>query len=224
MKRLLIGSEPFRFLGEIALRTLVVYLALMVAVRLLGKRMSGQITNLELGVMITLGAIVAVPMEMSDRGILPAVVLLASVLSLQAGLSYLGTRSLRLEQIVVGKGIALVKDGTLLVEHLRETGLSQQQLFSALRSEKVRQLGEIRRVYLEGHGAFSIIRREKPEPGLSVLPADDSELQARMAASKERSVCAYCGNMPSSGAADPCDNCGRQAWQSAVLAASEAKE
>src|SRR3954464_6199142 len=107
VRRLLMGSDPFRFLGEIVLRTLIVYLALMLAVRLLGKRMSGQITNLELAVMITLGAIVAVPMEMSDRGLVPAIVLLATVLSLQAGLSYLATRSLRFEQIVVGKGTVL---------------------------------------------------------------------------------------------------------------------
>src|ERR1700710_126123 len=118
VKRLLMGNDPFLFLGEIMIRTLIVYLALMVAVRLLGKRMSGQITNLELAVMITLGAIVAVPMEMSDRGIFPAVVLLAGVLSLQAGLSYLGTRSLRLEQAVLGKGTVLVKDGTLQINHL----------------------------------------------------------------------------------------------------------
>src|SRR3954469_6723060 len=94
VRRLLIGNEPVAFLGEFVLRTVIVYLALMLAVRLLGKRMSGQITNLELAVMITLGAIVAVPMEMSDRGLVPAIVLLATVLSLQAGLSYFATRSL----------------------------------------------------------------------------------------------------------------------------------
>jgi uncharacterized membrane protein YcaP (DUF421 family) len=227
MRRLLIGHEPWPFLGEIVIRTLIVYLALMLAVRLLGKRMSGQITNLELAVMITLGAIVAVPMETSDRGIFPAVVLLASVLSVQASLSYLGVRSRRLEQVVVGKGGVLVKDGTLLVDHLRKTGLSQQQLFSALRTLKVRQLGEIQRVYLEGHGAFSIVRSVKPKPGLSILPTDDSELQGRMRASSECSVCAYCGNTPRGVAAGQCENCGRQVWQAAVSdpnAPGEAKQ
>jgi uncharacterized membrane protein YcaP (DUF421 family) len=219
-KRLLMGNDPFQFLGEIVLRTLLVYLALMVAVRLLGKRMSGQITNLELAVMITLGAIVAVPMEISDRGILPAAVLLASVLSLQAALSYFGTRSLRLEQTVVGKGTVLVKDGTLLVDELRKTGLSQQQLFSALRAAQVRQLGEITRVYLEGHGAFSIIRRERPEPGLSILPTDDSELRGRMPVT-QCFVCAYCGNTLR-GMPRPCTNCRRQTREPAV--ASEANE
>ena len=62
VKRLLMGNDPFQFLGEIVIRTVLVYLALMLAVRLLGKRMSGQITNLELAVMIPLGAIVAVPL------------------------------------------------------------------------------------------------------------------------------------------------------------------
>ncbi len=220
VKRLLMGEDPFRFLGEVAIRTVLVYLALMVAVRLLGKRMSGQITNLELAVMITLGAIVAVPMEVSDRGILPALALLISVLSLQAGLSYWGTRSLRLEQVVVGKGAVLVKDGTLLVDELRKTGLSQQQLFSAFRAQKVRQLGEIQRAYLEGHGAFAIIRQPKPKPGLSILPTDDTALQRRLCASKELSVCAYCGKKESAGRAGRCSNCSRQVWQPAVTATS----
>ena len=216
LKRLLMGEDPFRFLVEVALRTLLVYVVLMVAVRLLGKRMSGQITNLELAVMITLGGIVALPMEVSDRGILPAVVLLFSVLSLQATLSYLGTRSLRLEQVVVGKGAVLVKDGTLLTDELRKTGLSQQQLFSAFRTQKVRQLGEIQRAYLEGHGGFSIIRHAKPKPGLSVLPTDDADLQRRLCTSDDLRACGYCGHTVTAGGTGECANCHRQTWQAAV--------
>jgi hypothetical protein len=48
--RLLLGKAPFAFLLELLLRATVVYLALLLIVRLLGKRMSGQLTNLELGV------------------------------------------------------------------------------------------------------------------------------------------------------------------------------
>src|SRR4051812_43129161 len=105
-KRILIGTAPFGFALEVFLRTIVVYLVLVAAVRLLGKRMSGQITNLELGVMMTLGAIVSVPMQSPDRGIVPGLLLLVCVVLLQRGFSEIGTRSSRAERLLLGEASA----------------------------------------------------------------------------------------------------------------------
>jgi uncharacterized membrane protein YcaP (DUF421 family) len=60
-KRILFGTAPASFLLEVLARTAVMYVALLVVLRLLGKRMSGQITILEMAILISLGAIVSVP-------------------------------------------------------------------------------------------------------------------------------------------------------------------
>jgi uncharacterized membrane protein YcaP (DUF421 family) len=217
-KRLLVGEAPFAFLGEVLLRSLIVYLFLLAALRLMGKRMGGQVSNLELGVMITLGAIASVPIQAVDRGILPAIVLLLCVLALQRSLSAFGTRWKRFEEFTQGRPGIIVSDGLIMLEALKKSRISQRQIFSTLRGEGVRHLGEIKRVYLETGGVFSIIRAATPKPGLSVLPGFDRN-QARDTR-KEPNVraCATCGQV-SAAEAESCPRCQQRSWSFAVCTA-----
>ncbi len=61
--RILFGEAPAEFLLEVLIRTLIIYVALLVTVRLMGKRMVGQLTISEMSVMLTLGAIVSPGMQ-----------------------------------------------------------------------------------------------------------------------------------------------------------------
>jgi uncharacterized membrane protein YcaP (DUF421 family) len=215
---LLLGKAPFSFLFELLVRAFVVYVLLLLVLRLLGKRMSGQLTNVELGVMIVLGGIVAVPLEIAERGMLPGLLLLVVVLGVQRGLGYLESRWRRAEAIILGRGSTLVSDGVVQLAALRHARISQQQLFSTLRAAKVRQLGELERVYLETYGFFSLRRRKEPRPGLPVLPDDDPGIAARLVADGTYLVCSYCGlgvlTRP-----PRCDNCRHEDFRPAVKAA-----
>jgi len=197
------------------LRVATVYLFLMAAVRLLGKRMSGQVSNVELGVMLTLGAIVAVPMVTPQRGVTTGLSLLICVVAFQQAVSVLQSRSPRVERVVVGRVTRLLADGKLMVDELEHSGISKQQLFSVLRAEGVRQLGELERVYLEAHGCFTVLHRDPPEPGLSILPSPAD--QAAQPGADIAPVCGYCGQLSRGGPAPlSCDNCGRSEWQKPV--------
>jgi uncharacterized membrane protein YcaP (DUF421 family) len=219
-KRMLIGNAPFGFALEVLLRTAVVYLVLLGAVRLLGKRMSGQVTNLELGVMLTLGAIVSVPMQSAGRGIIPGLVLLCTIVLIQRASSQLEASSLRAAGLLIGKPSLLVRDGVLVPQELKRAHISQQRLFSVLRTQHVRHLGEVERVYLEAFGAFSVLRRAKPSCGLSVLP---SALKTTQQPAGRSLVCAYCGQAaPSTHQAQAlCSNCKHGEWTEPVQVPKE---
>ena len=133
VKRILLGQAPAAFLLEVVVRTAIVYMALLVVVRLLGKRMSGQITILEMGVMLSLGAIVSVPFLTPDRGIVIGVLLLVAILALQRGVSFWGTRSPKVEMLSQGRATPLVRDGVVLLDELGRAAISREQLFAALR-------------------------------------------------------------------------------------------
>ena len=79
-KRILIGDAPWEFMAEIFFRTVIIYFFLLLIVKWLGKRMSGQLSITELGIVIMLGAIVSPPMETPERGILQGILILFLVL------------------------------------------------------------------------------------------------------------------------------------------------
>lgn len=217
---MLLGNAPPVFLAEVLLRSVVMYLALLLTLRFLGKRMNGQISITELAVMISLGAIVSVPMETANQGLLPGFVLLFLILLFQRGLSYSSFKSRRLGWLIYGSASTLVKDGVLQTRELKRDGITRNQLFAQMRHHKVAQLGEIDRVYLEANGMFSVFRARLPRPGLSVLPEKD---EAEVAAQKHEAgmlVCAFCGALEDQvRKGDECTHCGHRQWAQAVIEA-----
>ncbi|MGK3968516.1 DUF421 domain-containing protein [Sorangium sp. So ce118] len=215
VKRILLGQTPAAFLLEVLVRTAVVYLALLVVVRLLGKRMSGQITILEMGVMLSLGAIVSVPFLTPDRGIVIGVLLLVAILALQQGVSWWGTRSPKVELLSQGRATPLVRDGVILLDELERAAISREQLFATLRGKQVEHLGQVKRVYLEACGLFSVLRAQEPRPGLAVVRPSDLALFEH---DRSRIACATCGNLGDRavGESAPCARCGRREWLAPV--------
>lgn len=218
-ERILIGDAPAEFLLEVFIRTVLIYVALLVVMRLLGKRMNGQLTNLELAVMLTLGAIVSPAMQLPDRGLLSGILALGCALFFLRQTNLLGFKSSKAEQLIQGTETVLVKDGVIQLDELAKNRLSHQQIFAALRSENVYNLGKVKRLYIEAYGMFSIYQDEKGKPGLSVLPPSDGEVQSVHEHPKEKLLaCTNCGNtVPAQPKPDLCPICRRSDWSEAVL-------
>lgn len=219
-ERILMGNTPLEFLAEVLVRTIVTYIFLLVMVKFLGKRMSGQLTINELGIAIMLGAIVAPPMETPERGILQGAFILLMVLLYHQWLALATVKHRRLEKIVSGKTSIFVKDGILQLDEIRITHVARAQLFAVLREEHIYNLGQVKRLYMETSGLFSIYEMKKPKPGLSLLPVEDDGIHTIQHKPDEKmKACTSCGHVIrfENKAMPACDNCGNSHWDTAVI-------
>lgn len=216
INRILFGQAPPVFLLEVLIRTLLTYIILLVVVRWLGKRMSGQLTIMEMAVMLALGAIVSVAMQVPDRGILLSVIVLLVTVSFQRGFGYLGFKSAKVEKVIHGDVNILVKEGIMQLPEMQFCRISKQQLFGQLRCSGIYHLGKVRRVYLEASGAFSIYPAKTDHPGLSVLPPGERELfGAKLQEGLE--ACINCGVVRKKESENrPCMDCHCTSWEAAV--------
>jgi len=192
LHRILIGDAPWLFLLEAVGRTVLLYLALLLFMRLMGKRIASQLSASEFAVFLTLGAAVGLPMQAADTGLLAAVVVLAVALAVQRGIAYVSMRSRRAETLTQGAVTILVEEGHLLPDALDGASLSRDTFIALLRAQGVVQLGELRRAYLEPSGQLSLIRYRQPRPGLPLLPGP-FEAMPDLARADGRCVCAHCG-------------------------------
>jgi uncharacterized membrane protein YcaP (DUF421 family) len=222
--RILFGQAPVTFLLEVFIRTLVVYLVLLLAIRWLGKRMSGQLTIMELAVMLTLGAIICVPMQIPDRGLMQGIVLLLCAVWFQRGISLLGVKYGWFEDFTQGKSSMLVKNGMLILPELEKNRISHGQFFAKLRSEGIFNLGELDRVYLEACGLYSIFKSKSPKSGLPILFRVDQDIveNQNQATNEENNneelvACKNCGHVQKKQADNKCDNCGENSWIKAII-------
>jgi uncharacterized membrane protein YcaP (DUF421 family) len=218
--RILIGSAPTSFLLEVLIRTVIMYLVLLVVLRLMGKRMGGQLTISELAVMVTLGAIICVPMQVPDKGIIQGIFVLLCAWAFQRGFNLLGVKSSKMENLIQGKEAVLVKDGVLEVAELEAANISRQQLYGVLRAQNIYNLGEVERVYIEGCGIFSVFKFDAPKPGLSIYPSRDGEALENQHKSDEHFyVCRMCGRTAENEKErhGSCGNCGSKNWEEAII-------
>lgn len=112
-ERILIGNNPWGFMMEVLVRTIIIYICLVIVMRLLGKRMNAQLTIADLAVMLTLGAIASVPMQAFDKGILPGIVLLICILVLHQGATILIYKKRPVEVLTQGKVTLVIKEGVI---------------------------------------------------------------------------------------------------------------
>lgn len=165
--------------------------------------------------MLTLGAAIGAPLQTPAQGVLPAVVLLACALVFQRGLSAASFRWRKVEVGVQGDVTLLLADGRLLIDELNKAGLSLDRVHSELRAQGIMQLGQLRRVYLESTGHFTLLWYRQPRPGLSLLPPlADAESPTRT----EQLACNRCGHTATADADGwpVCSHCGNEHWEPAV--------
>jgi len=141
---------------EKILRTLAVYLGLAVIMRLAGKRQLAQLNSFDLIVMLLLSNVVQNAVIGPDNslvgGLLGAVVLVG----LNAVLERIAATNARTTRIFEGTPTTLVRDGQIVEEQVRRTGLRDPEVVSALRHQGAFVVRDVRQAMLEPSGSISV--------------------------------------------------------------------
>jgi uncharacterized membrane protein YcaP (DUF421 family) len=159
-------TAPWQVLLEVALRTTVIYFALLVGLRLTGTRQLGQMSTFDLVLLLIISNAVQNAMVGPDTSLAGGLVAAGVLLSWHAVVDRvrLGSRSLR--RLLSGEGIMLINRGTVLEAHTRRAGVSRDELLQALREHGVARVEDVRLAVLEPDGAISVIRNDDLMPGV----------------------------------------------------------
>ncbi len=220
--RILMGHAQWGFLLEVIFRTGAIYCFLLFFMQLLGKRTAAQLSILEMAVLFIIGAAIGGPIQLPTQGLIPAIVALVMAFTCQRGFLLLCFKKSKIEAAFQGEVSILLKDGRLLMDKLKASKLPLSMVTSELRSQGIQHLGELRRIYFEPSGDFSLICYRKAKPGLSICPDIPDEFCTTKPVSGYF-VCAYCGHGEEAKEAPSmqCCYCTHEDWQPAVMLTSE---
>ena len=138
------------------IRAIMVYLTLIGAVRLLGKRQIGQLEPSEFVVAMLLADLAAIPMQDTSMPLISGLVPILTVAGLELVLSFLIMKSVPLRKFLCGKPVILIDNGKLLQENMRRTRVTLDELMSHLRQKDVLDITEVQYAILETDGNLSI--------------------------------------------------------------------
>jgi len=147
---------------EKILRPIVVYLALVVLLRIFGKRELAQLNPFDLVVLLTLSNTVQNAIIGNDNSISGGLI---GAFTLMA-INYLVVRFLfrhrRLDQLVEGKSTTLIDGGKIVRKNLARELLTHSELLTVLHRQGFSTLDEVEQCVLEPSGTFAVKRKEPP--------------------------------------------------------------
>lgn len=216
--RLLFNDLPLTFLLEVVGRTIIMFVVILTALRLSGKRGVKQISIFELVIIIALGSAAGDPMFYEDVGIVPALIVFIVIIGLYRILTTLVAKSVKFERIIEGKALYVIREGQFSVKDFKKEVVSQDEFFSELRMKSVEHLGQVKYAIVETSGEISIFYYpdEEVKPGLPLLP-DIYNTKSELIADKSIYACTFCGNVKelNPGAAT-CIVCAKTTWVKAL--------
>jgi uncharacterized membrane protein YcaP (DUF421 family) len=217
--RILIGEIPGFFFIELIFRALLIYMLLIVSMRLMGKRMSAQISRNEMAAVVSLAAAVGIPLMNPDKGILPPVIITIVIILFTNIVSRRTARNESFESLTQDDLDVLIFDGVLNLPKMQRTRVTKERIFAQLRSLGILHLGMVSRLYIEANGMFSLVKEVNPGSGLNVVPDIDPDFTKTKLNKTNEFVCAKCGTVAKTLIASTrtqCPNCKAVEWTGAV--------
>lgn len=219
-ERMLIDQLPWTYLGEVAFRTVFMFLVLLTALTLSGKREVRQLSIYELVLLIGLGSAAGDPMFYHDVPLSSAVVVFAVMMGCYKLAAYISDRSQPIREVLEGKAVYVIEDGCILTKNFDREDIGRDELFADLRVAGVEQLGQVRIAILEANGQFSVFQfaPDDVRDGLPILPKELNRY-AEYIPDPGHYACCNCGNVQSFGNTanrPPCPRCNQPVWVRAV--------
>lgn len=150
---------------DVALRTSIVYVALLVGLRLTGTRQLGQMSTFDLVLLLIIANAVQNAMVGPDTSLAGGLVAAGVLIAWHRVVDWLRLRSRGFAKVLAGEGIMLIHHGAILEAHCRRAGITRDELLQALREHGVSSIQDVMLAVLEPDGAVSVIRNDEIAPG-----------------------------------------------------------
>jgi uncharacterized membrane protein YcaP (DUF421 family) len=160
------GSSPI----DVAIRTAIVYLFLVVALRLAGKREVGQLSILDLVVLLVIADAVQNAMVGENTSLAGGLIAAGTLVLLDRLLKVAVDRSSRVRGVIQGEPRMLVRDGNVLEKALRDEGIERVELDAAVRAHGLVAVRDVALAVLETDGSISIVPRSRDDSNVGRTP------------------------------------------------------
>ncbi|HEY8172231.1 MAG TPA: YetF domain-containing protein [Dehalococcoidia bacterium] len=144
---------------QIFYRTAIVYLVIVVALRISGRRQLGQMTPFDLVLVLLIANAVQNAMVGPDNSILGGLLAAGTLIAMNQVVLRASRRIRPLDRIFEGTPVVLVDNGELVEPAIRAEGLTDELVLQAMREHGFEDIREVRHAVLEIDGTISIVPR-----------------------------------------------------------------
>ena len=136
-------------------RTIILYLLIILGIRLMGKRQIGELEPSDLA---------AVPMQDFGIPLIMGIIPILTLLCLSAILSVLTVKSIRFRALLCSRPSIVIQDGKILTREMVKNRFTVDELMEELRMAGVTDLSTVKYAVLETTGRISVLPYAEHQP------------------------------------------------------------
>ena len=163
-------------------RTIILYLLIILGIRLMGKRQIGELEPSELVLSLIIADLAAVPMQDFGIPLIMGIIPILTLLCLSAILSVLTVKSIRFRALLCSRPSIVIQDGKILTREMVKNRFTVDELMEELRMAGVTDLSTVKYAVLETTGRISVLPYAEHQPvtvrdmGLKVIVVSDGRV------------------------------------------------
>ena len=143
------------------LRAATIYIALMIILRVAGKRSLAQITTFDFVLLLIIGEATQQALLGQDFSVTNAIIVIVTLVGLDIGLSLIKRHSKTIDKVLDDVPLVIVEDGVPLKDRMAKARVDEEDVLSAARHlQGLERLDQIRYAVLERSGGISIVPKK----------------------------------------------------------------
>ncbi len=146
------------------IRTIILYVFVTFAIRVMGKRQIGDMQPNELVITLLISEIVAIPLQDINQPILSGVVAIFMLIVLEIVMSVLSLKSIKIRKFMSGNSVVIINNGAIDQKAMRNVRMTVLDLVEQLRIQNVFDISTVAFAVLEVNGNLSVLLKSGDQP------------------------------------------------------------
>jgi len=146
------------------LRAIIIYIFIIFAVRIMGKRQVGELKPHELVITILVSSVASIPLEENSMPLANCLVPILLLISFEILVSALSMKSLKFRNLIQGKPIFIIRNGKLDQKKLKDLRFTIDDIVDALRQKDIFDMSEVEDAVIETNGTISVLPKADCKP------------------------------------------------------------
>lgn len=151
------------------IRTIILYIIVLIVMRLMGKREIGQLQPFELAISIMIADLAAIPMSDTGIPITNGIIPILGLLVMHLLISLINLKSFKGRELICGRPTILIYRGKIDEKALKKERFTINELEERLRGNNVINIGDVEYAILETSGQITVIQKPSKR---NTIPAD----------------------------------------------------
>ena len=156
------------------IRSIFLYIIVLIVMRLMGKREIGQLQPFELAISIMIADLASTPMADPGIPITNGIIPILALLVMHLIISVVNIKSIKARQILCGKPAILIYRGRIDEKTLRKERFTVNELEERLRGNNIVNIADVEYAILETSGQVTVI----PKPDKKNITTGDMEIKS----------------------------------------------